>query len=178
MTIAKKLAIPAAITTAAVGVPQAAMAAESTHARPTTTSATASPRRARAIDILDHPTLVHPDSDSKCISSLGGGCNGDGIFNIFFHIEGHSSYVAAMSTHGCYEENGAISAHVEIQYPDGKVLKNGKQIPIGSEGEAMCASLEVTLKKDMPTGDYKAILWSDDGGNYTDVISVTLPVYK
>jgi hypothetical protein len=170
MSIARKLAIPAAGLAAAAIAPGAGTAAAATvpHHSDAATVTQPTPRRARAVDILgERPVGVHPDtaSASKSYQSL---------LYIHFYISGAKSYVGYASTYACNNDGEAIyNTHLEIRKPNGVAWKNGAQRTLSV---ATCASL-YGHPDIHDAGEWTAILWEKlSGNNYANLISAGIHV--
>jgi hypothetical protein len=174
MSITRKLALPAAaITTAAIA--QGASAAAATvphHSNTATGTRAAAPRRARAIDILDHDPLGHdrlgfrPETASRRNNSHN--------TEISFGIVGKGDHVSLASTEACTDSLAHWgAAHLEIQKPNGDALKNGPTVDLYSD-ECMAIDDYPDLND---AGRWHAILWNKVGdGDYFKVVSTYINV--
>jgi hypothetical protein len=172
MSITRKFAIPAAITTAAIAPAGAAAAATVPHNGHAATPTQASPRRARAIDILDHgPGGIRPDTAHRSNKSSGGDTA------IYFYLYGTGSYVSATDVSVCVNSHvGWDKAHIEIVKPSGAAEKNGPTVNIGDgTANGPCTYLDVQPKIH-DKGKWKAILWQKSGSYYDDVVSTYINV--
>ena len=174
MTVLRKVAIPAAMTTLVIGgVPAAtAIAAPRSHGHDGATPTRSGPRRARTIDILDYGH-IRPDSATNSSSSND--------TNIRFHVQGSKSIVDYMSvTSVC---TGLLAywpkAHIEIQKPNGTALKNGPVENLGREECMEDVDWVPTKAEKVSTGDWHAILWNHQtNGTYKNVVSTEITVEK
>lgn len=171
MSIARKIAIPAALTTAALGsVPAAAMAATTSHAGTTTAKAGTSHRRPRAIDILGHhgPGTMTPDTALRCGSSLLGEAS------VCLNVVGHSNYISYMSAWGCVIGSALQDVHVQMVAPNGGTIKNSATKELN---DGRCTStIRWAPHHTEGTGAYKAKLWAKVGGGFTDIATGTVNV--
>jgi hypothetical protein len=179
MSVARKLAIPAAGLAAAAMAQGAGTAAAATaphHSDATTVTASAAKatvtkaasRRAHAVDILDQrPMSVHPDtaSTSKSVASE----------YIHFYIAGARSHVSYASTYACIGFESLPKAHLEIRKPNGTAWANGGQVDMHPQ---TCISLG-GYPDINDAGVWTAILWEKSlyyPGGYTNMISTGIHV--
>jgi hypothetical protein len=171
MSIMRKLGLPAAaITTAAIGqgAGTAATAAVSNHSDTAKPAQAAAPRRARAIDILDHGQFgLAPDTAHRSYFST--------LLNtgIYFFISGTGNHVRYTFT-SAY--TGSIASwpnvHLEIEKPNGKALANGPTTDLKRNSLIdLFASPSISDK-----GTWHAILWYKYKGKYEDVVSTYINV--
>jgi hypothetical protein len=173
MSIARKIAIPAAITTAALGsAPAAAMAATTSHTATTPAKSGTSHRRPRAVDILGHhePGNVGPRTYSRCRDSA--------MLDAYvcLYVQGHANYVSFMDAIGCAKI--AYNAHVQITSPAfGATVKNGKTKRLGA-GTWVCTSRAYwSPYNTVNEGPYTANLWNKNAsGGYTLIASTYVSV--
>jgi hypothetical protein len=169
MSIARKIAIPAALTTAALGsAPGAAIAATTSHTGTTPAKTGTSHRRPRAIDILGHhgPHGITPDTASRCANSSFGDAW------VCLDVVGHANYVSYMEAWGCAYY--PVQGHVQLVAPNGGTIGNTNTRGLNS---GRCTStLYWGPYHTEGTGGYQAKLWDKVGSGFTDIATATVNV--
>jgi hypothetical protein len=168
VSIARKIAIPAAITTAALGsAPAAAMAATASHAGTTPAKSGTSHRRPRAIDILGHHgTGGMARTFSRCESSSFRSAV------VCLNVVGHGSYVSYMSAQGCAYY--PVDGHVQLVNPNGSTRKNSNTKELNN---GTCTSTIVWAPHHTEaTGKYQAKLWDKESGGEVDIATTYVNV--
>jgi hypothetical protein len=176
MSIARKLALPAAaITTAAIaqGAGTAAAATVPHHSDTATATRASAHRRARAIDILDHDPFGHDHLGARPATASRRNFSND--TTIAFGIVGKGDHVSGAATDACTNSLAAWgAAHLEIQKPNGEPLKNGPTYDLRSSS---CIPELVDYPNINDKGRWHAILWDKvSGDDYFKVVSTYINV--
>jgi hypothetical protein len=170
LSVARKLAIPAAgIVAAAIGqgAGTAAAATVPHHSDAATVTQPAS-RRARAIDILQQrPMGMRPDTASNSAVN-------NGAF-IHFYLAGAKSHVSYVEAYACTDQSTSLPReHLEIQKPNGKAYKNSTQRGLA---RSECTPSLSGFPDVNDAGYWHAILWSHlANGDYANVVSTYVHV--
>jgi hypothetical protein len=171
MSIARKIAIPAALTTAALGsASAAAMAATTSHTGTTLAKAVTSHRTPRAIDILGHhgPGSITPHTALRCGTSTFGEAS------VCLNVVGHGTYVSYMSAWGCVIGSPFQDVHVQMVAPNGGTIRNSNTRNIHS---GQCTStIRWAPHHTEASGAYKAKLWAKEPSGFTDIATATVNV--
>jgi hypothetical protein len=169
MSIARKFAIPAAITAAVTGAVSATAVEPLTHHRDSGAPARATPRRARTVDLLAHSGFASPDTFNRCQSST------QQHAYVCLYVQGHSNYVSFMSAYGCADIG--ITAHTQIVSPAlGATLANSKTKKLGTGNWACTSSAVWAPFNKANTGPYVARLWNKKSSGYNLVVSTYVNV--
>jgi hypothetical protein len=176
MRITRKVALPAAAITTAAIAPGASAAAAATvphHSDTATAKQAAAPRRARAIDILDHDPFGHDPLGVRPETASRNNNSHDTI--ISFRIIGKGDHVSTAGTDACTTSLAHWgAAHLEIQKPNGQVFKNG---PTRDLFSSSCMPDLVVNPNINDAGRWHAILWNKVSTNdYFKVVSTYINV--
>jgi hypothetical protein len=169
LSIARKLAIPAAgIVTAAIAQGAGTAAAATVPHHSDAATVTQSTRRARAVDILQQrPMGVRPDTASNSAVN-------NGAF-IHFYLAGAKSHVSFVETYGCTDQSTSLPReHLEIQKPNGAAYKNSATAGLK---RSECTPSLSGFPDVNDAGYWHAILWSHlANGDYANVVSTYVHV--